>query len=93
MTDKITRLHPKPRLATCTGAVPSENPDAPHIRLDGLRKPTGKPLPLDLVEPDALERLQRRADIDWALEALDKAEALIRTAREAITGGNGDDAA
>jgi hypothetical protein len=38
--------------------LPSENPDAPHVRLDGLRKRTGKPLslPADLVDGDALER-------------------------------------
>src|SRR3546814_10838208 len=40
----------KRETATCAGHVPSENPDAPHLRLDGLRRPSGKPdtLPADL---------------------------------------------
>lgn len=35
--DNITRLHPRPREATCTHAVPSESPDAPHLERSNLR--------------------------------------------------------
>jgi hypothetical protein len=37
MTDKITRLPTRPRLAVCTGEVPSENPD--RFKSDNLRMP------------------------------------------------------
>jgi hypothetical protein len=84
VTDKITRLPTRPRLARCTGPVPSECPDAPHVRLDGLRKRTGKPLslPADLVDGDALERAGFGRGIPHARE--DARESELREMRERV---------
>jgi hypothetical protein len=78
--------------ATVTHMVPGR-----VKRLDGLR------LPADVVDGDALERLglprlpkdQRRDVIAYALEAIARAEAALKTARLALEmeDGNGGDAA
>jgi hypothetical protein len=75
------KFHPKPRA----------------VKLDGLR------IPADLVDADALAKLgmprlpkdQRRDVIAYALEAIARAEAALKTARLALEmeDSNGGDAA
>lgn len=54
-----------------------------EVRLEGLRKPTGEPIPADLIFP-RLPKDERSEAVRYALEEVRRAKAALATAEKAL---------